>query len=467
MENEETNDSDSDSSDADDIALDGGWGWMVVFGAFVINVITDGCSYSFGVLFTHLVDYFHANRSSTAWVGSVFNASPLLFGPIASIFAKRFGFRKATVVGGLIAAFGMFLSSFVDSLSILCVTYGCISGFGISLPYLASTVVVMMYFKRRRSLATGLAECGAGVGTLIFAPLLQLLISEYGWRGALLILSAIVSNIVLCGALFRPLPKCSAKGKYMTESQQDGMEISDLETTPALQIDTKDEEICDCVIVKNLTRVEYNKTGNLHIGIQDEAHPNLGKSSNFLSKSTKPNEHFPEKDPKRPENKTKHRKWRIVDIKVLLEWRFVIFLISNFILYFWYDVPYVFTVDRALEIGESESRGTLIVSIVGIIHTIGNIVFGFLGDLKRVNRSSLYSASMWVTGLGLAMVPLSRDYLSFAAFDAIYGFFVAASEALSCVLVADILGISKVSDGYGILMFLQGIANLVGPPFAG
>lgn len=74
---------------------------------------------------------------------------------------------------------------------------------------------------------------------------------------------------------------------------------------------------------------------------------------------------------------------------------------------------------------------------------------------------------MWITGLGLALVPLSRDILSFAVFDGMYGFFVAASEALSCVLVTDILGISKVSDGYGILMFLQGVANLVGPPFAG
>uniref|UniRef100_K1RSW2 Monocarboxylate transporter 12 n=1 Tax=Magallana gigas TaxID=29159 RepID=K1RSW2_MAGGI len=360
MEKEDDSEDSSSTKTTAKTVVDGGWGWMVVFGAFMINVITDGCSYSFGVLFTHLVDYFQANRSSTAWVGSVFNAAPLLFGPFASIIAKRFGFRIATIAGGLIAAIGIFASVFANSLGLLSFTYGFIAGFGISLPYLASSVVVMMYFEKRRSLATGLAECGAGIGTLIFAPLLQYFITEYGWRGSLLVLSAIVSNIVLCGALFRPQP-------ILKNSR---IEISIQQDLEAVSLPTCEERTEECV-------------------------------------------------------------------------------------------------DRALEIGESKSEGALVVSSIGIVHTIGNVVFGFLGDCKRVNRSILYSVSMWLTGLGLALVPLSRNSVSFAIFDAIYGFFVAASEALSCVIVADILGISKLSDGYGILMFLQGIANLVGPPFAG
>lgn len=46
-------------------------------------------------------------------------------------------------------------------------------------------------------------------------------------------------------------------------------------------------------------------------------------------------------------------------------------------------------------------------------------------------------------------------------------FFTAASEALSCIIVDDILGTSSLSDGYGLLMLIQGIANLGGPPLAG
>lgn len=51
----------------------------------------------------------------------------------------------------------------------------------------------------------GIAVCGSGFGTFIFAPLTDYLIKTFGWRGALLVIAAIVLNCILFGALFRPL----------------------------------------------------------------------------------------------------------------------------------------------------------------------------------------------------------------------------------------------------------------------
>lgn len=39
-----------------------------------------------------------------------------------------------------------------------------------------------LYFERRRSLATGLALAGSGVGTFVFAPLCVALINAMGWK---------------------------------------------------------------------------------------------------------------------------------------------------------------------------------------------------------------------------------------------------------------------------------------------
>ena len=127
-------------------APDGGWGWLVVFSAFVFNVVTDGTAYSFGVLFTHLVDYFGTSRSKTAWIGSVFNSAPLLCGPIASLVTNKYGFRKAAIFGGIITVIGFFASVFAPSVEVLCVTYGVVAGFGISIPYLVSSVIVCNIF---------------------------------------------------------------------------------------------------------------------------------------------------------------------------------------------------------------------------------------------------------------------------------------------------------------------------------
>ena len=50
---------------------DGGWGWMVVFGSFIIHVIADGVAYSFGIFYIEFLEYFQAGRGPTGWIGSL------------------------------------------------------------------------------------------------------------------------------------------------------------------------------------------------------------------------------------------------------------------------------------------------------------------------------------------------------------------------------------------------------------
>ncbi len=71
--------------------------------------------------------------------------------------------------------------------------------------YLPAIVSVTMYFEKYRSLATGIAVCGAGFGTFIFAPLTETLISNYSWRQAMLVIAGIVFTCIGFGSLFRPL----------------------------------------------------------------------------------------------------------------------------------------------------------------------------------------------------------------------------------------------------------------------
>lgn len=65
--------------------------------------------------------------------------------------------------------------------------------------------MVGCYFRKRKALAYGIAMSGSGIGTFVLAPVVQLLIELYSWRGALLVLSAFVGNLCVCGALLRPI----------------------------------------------------------------------------------------------------------------------------------------------------------------------------------------------------------------------------------------------------------------------
>jgi len=50
---------------------DGGWGWVVVIGSFMIHVIADGIAYSFGVFVEDFVDYFECTKSQVGGLGSL------------------------------------------------------------------------------------------------------------------------------------------------------------------------------------------------------------------------------------------------------------------------------------------------------------------------------------------------------------------------------------------------------------
>ena len=63
----------------------------------------------------------------------------------------------------------------------LSVNFPCllVAGFGFGLVYLPSVISVSYYFERKRAMATGIAVCGAGVGTMVFAPLGRLLLDFF------------------------------------------------------------------------------------------------------------------------------------------------------------------------------------------------------------------------------------------------------------------------------------------------
>ncbi|KAL8616121.1 hypothetical protein ACOMHN_066608 [Nucella lapillus] len=78
-------------------------------------------------------------------------------------------------------------------------------GFGLGMIYLPAIVSVGYYFEKKRALATGIAVCGSGIGTFIFAPLSGYLLETLDWQNALIVIAGITMNAAICGMLMRPL----------------------------------------------------------------------------------------------------------------------------------------------------------------------------------------------------------------------------------------------------------------------
>ena len=134
---------------------DGGWGWVIVAASFMAHFIADGCAFSFGIFFEEFLDVFQESKGETAIVGSLFLSVPLITGPIASALTNRYGCRPVCMMGGFIAGVGLICSAFVNSIEMLCFTFGIVSGFGLSMVYVPAIVIVAFYFESKRAFATG------------------------------------------------------------------------------------------------------------------------------------------------------------------------------------------------------------------------------------------------------------------------------------------------------------------------
>lgn len=129
---------------------DGGFGWVIVFASFVISVIIDGIAFSFGLIYTELLHYFKESKTKTAWIGAFHLAVPLLAGPILSNLVDKYGCRTMTIIGGLVAGIGFVLSSLSNSVEMLFLTFGLISGIGIGIGYVTAVVSIAFWFDKKR-----------------------------------------------------------------------------------------------------------------------------------------------------------------------------------------------------------------------------------------------------------------------------------------------------------------------------
>ncbi|XP_059622307.1 monocarboxylate transporter 3 [Phlebotomus argentipes] len=184
---------------------DGGWGWVVMMASFCCNIIVDGIIFSAGALLQPVKTEFGVTDAEVALVTSLLSGFYLMAGPFVSALANRWGFRPVTMMGATIAAVGFSTSYFAGNIVHLYITYGIIGGIGFCLIYMPSVITVGYYFERWRALATGISLCGSGIGTFIFAPLSDYLITNQGWRITLVIQGAIILLCVLFAICFRPI----------------------------------------------------------------------------------------------------------------------------------------------------------------------------------------------------------------------------------------------------------------------
>jgi MFS family permease len=181
-------------------------GWLVIFSTFFIFAVVVGIEACFGVLIAAMVqdkeNLKGVTASSLGLVSSMSIFMELVLGVPVGWLCVKIGVRNVALIGGLLLGLGLFLSSSVDRIELLYVTYSIISGTGLAFIYGAASIGVNKYFTTRLTFANGIAGIGAGVGVVILAMTIQSLIEQASWRTCMRLLGFSFSIIVCIASLF-------------------------------------------------------------------------------------------------------------------------------------------------------------------------------------------------------------------------------------------------------------------------
>jgi MFS family permease len=178
------------------------YGFVIVASIFVIMLLIILGGTAFGVFFKPVSETFNWSRAA---MSGAFSLSSIVVGISAIILGglnDKLGPRLILTVSGVFAGAGFLLMSRISSLWQLYVFYGLIIGFGQGGTYTPLVATLMRWFTKKRSLVTGIALVGLGIGSVLSAPVANTMIEHFDWQTSYLILGILTLVGIVIAAQF-------------------------------------------------------------------------------------------------------------------------------------------------------------------------------------------------------------------------------------------------------------------------
>jgi len=187
------------------------FGWYIVGAGMLMQGFGYGSRYSFSVFFPTLLDQFGWPRDLGASILSTHLFFYGLTAPLAGGMVDRVGSRKTMFAGTGLLSLGLILSCWGRNPWHFYLTFGVLSGTGLSLlGAVPLTMVIRNWFERRRGIALSLVFSGTGAAYACY-PAVAWLIDTFGWRRAYaiegLIIMAVFGPLIALIAVYHPRQK--------------------------------------------------------------------------------------------------------------------------------------------------------------------------------------------------------------------------------------------------------------------
>ncbi|XP_074095857.1 monocarboxylic acid transporter silnoon [Cotesia typhae] len=489
------------------VPLDGGYGWVVVGGAFFVQFWVAGLVKSYGVLYVEVMETFKDSTAAVAsWIPAILSCLCLALAPVTSILCQKYSCRLVVFIGGLFCALGLIITYFATSLIHLFFTFGVLTGIGGGLSTTPGIIIVSQYFDKHRALANGICVSGTAAGSFVFPLLIETLVANFGFHGTILLLGGCMLHVCVSATLYRPLednPSAIVKSKNfeikeesiaVTMPKQQKLELifanekieknllNDLFHQNVNSVELTDSEEEKDILGEGLKMKPISKIRSSSIlhSVEDLSTDSTcvykaRVSLKSLKLSSAPivnspcTKEPPVTDDKIIEHNSKlYRKiMRYLDISLLKNPQFIMMCLSVSLMstgspYMLYYLPaYVHAA------GYTKSEAGYLVAISAALDLCGRLGLGWLSDLQLFDRRKGYIGSIVGAGVAVLAIPMAHSFYVLACSVGMYGLCLGCWFLLVPVLLADQYGTDKISSSYGLVRMFQSVGAISVPPLAG
>jgi len=421
-----------------EVPPDGGWGWVICFATFLCHFVVGGTYYSFGIMLPHLIEEFNSDHVTISMIGSVLYGVTQLVGVFVAGFIDICGCRSLCIGGAVFGAISFSIAAFLPSnIGIFMIVYAVFGGIGHGTISIVSVIICTKYFSKKRALSVGISRCGTGFGTVIMAPLVELMLSKFGSKGAILVTASFTAVCGISGLFMKPVPtieKTATIGKqYLVESG------STFDSNTGLQ--------CEVFSTTYESELNGKRFGGKYHGSQIEKSVSAQVVSKMHAIIT-----------------------NMFSLKYMSDIGFHLFNIQRILYYIGLMtisiyLPNMIQLQPATKI--DSTRISYIVSIIGGANTLARVLLGAISDLPMVNPIVVLVVANSIASISAFAMVYCQTFAAFASFGFIFGFATAPGNSLTSVVLANIFGVQALVTTFGMSNFFAGICIIPGPSFVG
>ncbi len=183
-----------------------------------ITLVFLGLIYAWSIFVTPLEEQFSWSRSETSMAFTICMSCFCIGGFVAGMIAKKKLPSFIMRLCSLCVVIGFTMTSQINSLMALYITYGGFVGFGVGLGYNAIISSVTMWFPESKGFISGLLLMGFGIGGMLLGTAGTACIQYFGWRMAFMGIGVTLGILILISSFLVKLPE-SVKNNLNDETK--------------------------------------------------------------------------------------------------------------------------------------------------------------------------------------------------------------------------------------------------------